>query len=169
MRLPSIHRSVIQLSATFGTSHLAFGEETIYGISSKRIREFNAGIRKKVAAAAAVISQSLSEKENVLVVRGTWIRDDLTTIKARFDSRGKLVTLLHHEIKPKTYVNISSEFDPKALDRILIWIPWLLSPPLLGSITGLTVWLCSDSDSDSDSNPYSDSDSDSDPDSDSDF
>jgi voltage-dependent anion channel protein 2 len=71
-------------------------------------------------AEAAVVSRMLSEKENVLVVGGTWIMDDKTTVKARFDSRGKLVTLLHHKIKPKTCIKISSEFDPKALDRIPI-------------------------------------------------
>jgi len=44
--------------------------------------------------------------------------DDLMMIKARFDSRGKLATHLQHSIKPRRYVTISSEFDPKALDRI---------------------------------------------------
>lgn len=147
-RLPSTSRHIIQLSATFGAPHLAFGMETPYNLASKRFHEFNAGIRvtkpnfdgsitltnkgillwasyahyfdhEKVAE-AAVVSRMLSEKENVLVVGGTWIMDDKTTVKARFDSRGKLVTLLHHKIKPKTCIKISSEFDPKALDRIPI-------------------------------------------------
>jgi len=73
---------------------------------------------EKKVAEAAVVSRMLSEKENVLVFGGTWIMDDKTTVKAKFDSRGKLVTLLHHKIKPKTCIKISSEFDPKALDRI---------------------------------------------------
>ena len=55
-----------------------------------------------------MVSRMLSEKENVLVVGGTWIMDDKTTVKARFDSRGKLVTLLHHKIKPRTCIKISS-------------------------------------------------------------
>ena len=43
--------------------------------------------------------------------------DDLTTIKARFDSRGKLAAILHYKIKPKSFFTISGEFEPKALDK----------------------------------------------------
>ncbi|KAG6762602.1 hypothetical protein POTOM_033114 [Populus tomentosa] len=136
-RLPSTSRHIIQLSATFGAPHLAFGMETLYNLASKRFHSFNARIRvtkpnfggsitltnkgnllrasyahyfdhEKKVAEAAVVSRMLSEKENVLVVGGTWIMDDKTTVKARFDSRGKLVTLLHHKIKPRTCIKISS-------------------------------------------------------------
>jgi voltage-dependent anion channel protein 2 len=44
-RLPSTSRHIIQLSATFGAPHLAFGMETPYNLASKRFHEFNAGIR----------------------------------------------------------------------------------------------------------------------------
>ncbi|KAJ6986335.1 hypothetical protein NC653_024044 [Populus alba x Populus x berolinensis] len=35
-RLPSTSRHIIQLSATFGAPHLAFGMETLYNLASKK-------------------------------------------------------------------------------------------------------------------------------------
>ena len=72
---------------------------------------------ERKVAAVAVIGRTLSRKENAFAVGASWIMDDLTTIKARFDSRGKLVTVLRHKIKPKSYFTISGEFEPKALDK----------------------------------------------------
>lgn len=72
---------------------------------------------ERKVAAVAVIGRTLSRKENSFFVGGSWSVDDLTTIKARFDSRGKLVTVLRHKIKPKSYFTISGEFEPKALDK----------------------------------------------------
>lgn len=64
--------------------------------------------------------------------------DDLMMIKARFDSRGKLATHLQHSIKPRRYVTISSEFDPKALDRIPV-IKFDLSLSLSRALKGLSI------------------------------
>ncbi|XP_011030421.1 PREDICTED: mitochondrial outer membrane protein porin 2-like [Populus euphratica] len=150
MTLPLVRSPLIQLSATVGTAHLAFGMETIYNTSSRQLLMFDAvssegrdlktthsalGLfrenkgdslrasyihyfdHERKVAAAAVIGWTLSSKENAFAVGGSWIMDDLTTIKARFDSRGKLFTVLHHKIKPKSYFTISGEFEPKALDK----------------------------------------------------
>ncbi|KAL9404617.1 hypothetical protein Peur_001589 [Populus x canadensis] len=146
MTLPLLRSPLIQLTATVGTAHLAFGMETVYNTSSRQFLMFDAGIsmtslncegsiilenkgdslrasyihyfdHERKVAAVAVIGRTLSRKENAFAVGASWIMDDLTTIKARFDSHGKLVTVLHHKIKPKSYFTISGEFEPKALDK----------------------------------------------------
>ncbi|KAL3611569.1 hypothetical protein D5086_002589 [Populus alba] len=91
MTLPLLRSPLVRLSATVGTEHLAF--------------------------AVAVIGRALSRKENSFLVEGSWIVDDLTTIKGRFDSRGKLAATLRYKIKPKSFFTISGEFEPKALDK----------------------------------------------------
>ncbi|CAK7330149.1 unnamed protein product [Dovyalis caffra] len=147
MSVSLYHTSKIQLSASVGTSSFAFGIQTEYNITSKQFREFDAGIsmtkpnheasitmgnkgdflrasyihyfdRKKKVAAAAVISRRFSKKENTLIVGGSWIMDNLTTVKARFDYHGKMKMLLQHKIKPKSRLTVSSEFDTKAINKI---------------------------------------------------
>jgi voltage-dependent anion channel protein 2 len=44
MTLPLLRSPLIQLSATVGTAHLAFGMETIYNTSSRQFLMFDAGI-----------------------------------------------------------------------------------------------------------------------------
>lgn len=47
MTLPLLRSPLIQLSATVGTAHLAFGMETIYNTSSRQFLMFDAGISMK--------------------------------------------------------------------------------------------------------------------------
>ncbi|KAJ6965020.1 mitochondrial outer membrane protein porin 5-like [Populus alba x Populus x berolinensis] len=146
MTLPLLRSPLVRLSATVGTEHLAFGMKTIYNTSSRQFLMSDAGISMKSLncdgsivlenngdflrasyihyfdherklAAVAVIGRALSRKENSFLVEGSWIVDDLTTIKGRFDSRGKLAATLRYKIKPKSFFTISGEFEPKALDK----------------------------------------------------
>ncbi|KAG6789715.1 hypothetical protein POTOM_005839 [Populus tomentosa] len=141
------HTPKIQLSASAGTSSLAFGIQTKYEIASRRFREIDAGFsmtkpnydasitmgnkgdflrasyihyfdHKKRVAAAAVISHRFSKKENALTVGGSWIMDNITTVKARVDDRGKIMMLLKYGIKSKSCLTIASEFDTKSLNKI---------------------------------------------------
>ncbi|CAK7330151.1 unnamed protein product [Dovyalis caffra] len=144
--LPFFRTPEVHFDATIGSSNLAFAVETIFNTISREFRIFHAGIsmaktycdaaiimahegdflrasyvhyfdhEKKVAAAAS-ISRHFSGKENLLVVGGSWTMDNLTTIKARFDNHGRIGTLLQHEIKPKSNLTISIEFDARALDK----------------------------------------------------
>ncbi|KAG6736703.1 mitochondrial outer membrane protein porin 2-like isoform X1 [Populus alba x Populus x berolinensis] len=141
------HTPKIQLSASAGTSTLAFGIQTKYEIASRQFREIDAGFsmtkpnydasitmgnkgdflrasyihyfdHKKKVAAAAVISRRFSKKENALTVGGSWIMDNITTVKARVDDRGKIMMLLKYGIKSKSCLTIASEFDTKSLNKI---------------------------------------------------
>lgn len=141
------HTPKIQLSASAGTSSLAFGIQTKYEIASRQFREIDAGFsmtkpnydasitmgnkgdflrasyihyfdHKKKVAAAAVISRRFSKKENALTVGGSWIMDNITTVKARVDDRGKIMMLLKYGIISKSCLTIASEFDTKSLNKI---------------------------------------------------
>ncbi|KAJ6948832.1 hypothetical protein NC651_002983 [Populus alba x Populus x berolinensis] len=141
------HTPKIQLSASAGTSSLAFGIQTKYEIASRQFREIDAGFsmtkpnydasitmgnkgdflrasyihyfdHKKKVAAAAVISHRFSKKENALTVGGSWNMDNITTVKARVDDRGKIMMLLKYGIKSKSCLTIASEFDTKSLNKI---------------------------------------------------
>ncbi|KAJ6299121.1 hypothetical protein OIU76_020154 [Salix suchowensis] len=146
MTFPALRSPLIQLSATVGTPHLGFGMVTAYNTSSRQFTMLDAGIsltnlncdgsiilenrgdflsasyihyfdHERKVAAAAVIGRTFSRKENAFAVGGAWIVDDLTTIKTRYDSFGKVVTALQHKIKPKSSLTIIGEFEPKALDK----------------------------------------------------
>ncbi|KAJ6777299.1 VOLTAGE-DEPENDENT ANION-SELECTIVE CHANNEL [Salix koriyanagi] len=146
MTFPALRSPLIQLSATVGTPHLGFGMQTAYNTSSRQFTMLDAGIsltnlncdgsiilenrgdflsasyihyfdHERKVAAAAVIGRTFSRKENAFAVGGAWIVDDLTTIKTRYDSFGKVVTALQHKIKPKSSLTIIGEFEPKALDK----------------------------------------------------
>jgi voltage-dependent anion channel protein 2 len=63
-----------------------------------------------------VISHRFSKKENALTVGGSWIVDNITTVKARVDDRGKIMMLLQYGIKSKScLVNLT----PNPLTRFL--------------------------------------------------
>lgn len=65
-----------------------------------------------------MISHRFSKKENALTVGGSWIVDNITTVKARVDDRGKIMMLLQYGIKSKSCLTIASEFDTKSLNKI---------------------------------------------------
>ncbi|KAJ6424430.1 hypothetical protein OIU84_025256 [Salix udensis] len=114
MTFPALRSPLIQLSATVGTPHLGFGKTRGDFLNASYIHYFD---HERRVAAAAVIGRTFSRKENAYAVGGAWIVDDLTTIKMRFDSFGKVVTALQHKIKPKSSLTIIGEFEPKALDK----------------------------------------------------
>ena len=72
---------------------------------------------KQKASAVAEFTRKLSTNENALTVGGLYTVDPQTTVKARLNNTGTLAALLQHEVKPKSLLTISGEFDTKALDR----------------------------------------------------
>jgi voltage-dependent anion channel protein 2 len=72
---------------------------------------------KQKASAVAELTRRLSSNENTLTVGGLYTVDPQTTMKARLNNTGTLAALLQHEVKPKSILTISGEFDTKALDR----------------------------------------------------
>lgn len=72
---------------------------------------------KQKASAVAELTRRLSTNQNTLTVGGLYTVDPQTALKARLNNTGTLAALLQHELKPKSLLTISGEFDTKALDR----------------------------------------------------
>ncbi|XWS39864.1 hypothetical protein CRYUN_Cryun18bG0091100 [Craigia yunnanensis] len=137
----------IMLSATIGTSRIAFGMESKYKTASRSFTQYDAGIsvtkpssnasiilaergdllrlayvhhigHSRKIYAVAEVSRWLSKNKNSLAVGVSCILDNLTTVKATLNNQGKLQALLLHKIKPNSCLNISGEFDTKAIDKI---------------------------------------------------
>lgn len=72
---------------------------------------------KQKTSAVAELTRRLSTNENTLTVGGLYTVDPQTAVKARLNNNGTLAALLQHELKPKSLLTISGEFDTKALDR----------------------------------------------------
>jgi voltage-dependent anion channel protein 2 len=68
-------------------------------------------------SAVAELTRRLSTNQNTLTVGGLYTVDPQTAVKARLNNTGTLAALLQHELKPKSILTISGEFDTKALDR----------------------------------------------------
>lgn len=66
---------------------------------------------------AAEISRSFSENKNTFTVGSSYALDPITTVKTRLNNHGKLGALLQHQFMPKSVLNLSGEFDTKALDN----------------------------------------------------
>ncbi|XP_022745150.1 mitochondrial outer membrane protein porin 2-like [Durio zibethinus] len=137
----------VMLSATIGTSSIAFGMESKYKTASRSFTQHDAGIsvtkpscnasiilaergdllrlayahhfgHSRKISAVAEVTRRLSENKNSHAVGISCILDNLTTVKATLNNRGKLQALLLHKIKPNSRLNISGEFNTKALDKI---------------------------------------------------
>lgn len=73
--------------------------------------------KKQKASAVVELTRKLSKNENTLTVGGLYTVDAQTTVKARLNNTGNLAALLRLEVKPRSHLMISGEFDMKALDR----------------------------------------------------
>ncbi|PIA33264.1 hypothetical protein AQUCO_04200197v1 [Aquilegia coerulea] len=136
----------VDVSATIGTPSFAFGLETGYETKLGNFTKYNAGISVtnpnynasivladkgdtlrasyvhslnllKTTSAGGEIVRRFSTNENTFTVGGSYAVDSLTVVKAKLNNHGKLGALLQHEVKPKSLLTISSEFDTNALDK----------------------------------------------------
>ncbi|XP_020574489.1 mitochondrial outer membrane protein porin 5 [Phalaenopsis equestris] len=137
---------VVDLSASFGAHGVVFGAEAGFDTSSGIFTKYNAGVglkkpehdvsviladkgdtlrasyvyhldEKQRSSVVAEINRKFSTNENTFTVGGAYAVDPQTTVKARLNNSGKLGALLQHEVKPKSILTISGEFETKALDR----------------------------------------------------
>ncbi|KAK9164327.1 hypothetical protein Syun_005229 [Stephania yunnanensis] len=136
----------VDMSATIGTPSFAVGAEAGYETSLGTFSKYNAGIsvinadynasiiladkgdtlkasylhhfdQLKRNSTVAEITRRFSTNENTFTLGGSFAIDPHTTVKTRLNNHGRLGALLHHELKAKSILTISSEFDTKALDR----------------------------------------------------
>ncbi|KAK5770531.1 hypothetical protein PVK06_046682 [Gossypium arboreum] len=137
----------ILLSAAIATSSIACGTESKYKTAAHCFTRYGAGIsiinpshdasiilaergdllrlaythhfgRLRKISAFAEVTRRLSNNKSSLAVGVSCIMDNLTTAKTTLNDRGKLRPLLLHKIKPNSSLNISAEFNMKALDKI---------------------------------------------------
>ncbi|RCV43173.1 hypothetical protein SETIT_9G274000v2 [Setaria italica] len=136
----------IEFSGTVGAKGVSFGAECRYDTARGKFRKYRVAIgmtskyyhaafiladrgdtikvyglyhfdKKQKASAVVELTRKLSKNENTLTVGGLYTVDAQTTVKARLNNTGNLAALLRLEVKPRSHLMISGEFDMKALDR----------------------------------------------------
>ncbi|WOK92359.1 mitochondrial outer membrane protein porin 5 [Canna indica] len=137
---------VVELSGTLGTHGVAFGAEASFDTASGKFVKYSLGIgltkpdynasviledkldtlrasyvyhldELQKSSVVAEIVRRFSSNENILTVGGQYAVDPQTSIKTKLNNSGKIAALLQHEVKPKSVLTISSEFDTKALEK----------------------------------------------------
>ncbi|PKA59900.1 Mitochondrial outer membrane protein porin 5 [Apostasia shenzhenica] len=137
---------VVDLSAAVGAHGIVFGAEAGFDTYSGVFTKYTAGIglkrpdydvsiilaekgdllrasyvyhldEKQKSSTVAEITRRFSTNENTFTVGGACALDPQTTVKARLNNSGKLGALLQHEVKPRSFLTLSGEFETKALDK----------------------------------------------------
>nr|CAD1827568.1 unnamed protein product [Ananas comosus var. bracteatus] len=135
---------LLELAATIGTRELSLGAEVGFDSASASFTKYNSGIGYNKpdfsasliladkgetlrasyfhlfnpangAAVAAEISHRFKTSENSFSIGSCHSLDHLTTLKTRFSNSGKVALLCQHEWRPKSFVTLSAEYDPKAV------------------------------------------------------
>lgn len=136
----------IDVSATIGAQGVAFGAEVAFDTASKAFTKYGAALSlTKPSYVASLIlenkgdslrasymhhidekqkicvvnefTRKFSSNENIVTVGGSYALDNQTTVRARLNNNGKLGALLQHELKPKSILTLSGEFDTKAMEQ----------------------------------------------------
>lgn len=134
----------VDISATLGTPHIAFGAEASYLTNSGLFAKYNAGVSVPKAdsnvsailadkgdsvrvaylhrfeqlnggAVVGEISRKFSTNENTLTVGCSYVVDSQTVVKAKLNNHGNLGALLQHQLTPKSFLTVSGAFDTNAL------------------------------------------------------
>ncbi|XP_019152733.1 PREDICTED: mitochondrial outer membrane protein porin 2-like [Ipomoea nil] len=137
----------VDVSATIGTPHIAFGTEASYAFAFRNFTKYNAGVsltkpnfsvsvilaekgdalraiylhhldQKKRGTVVGEMEIKFSANESTLTVGCSYAVDAHTTMKAKLNNHGKLGALVKHELKPKSFLTVSGSFDTKAMDQI---------------------------------------------------
>ncbi|CAL9128768.1 membrane protein porin [Musa troglodytarum] len=140
------HSPIVELSGTVGTRGVAFGAEASFNTASGDFTKYSVGVglTKPDYSASIILEEKLdtlrasyvyhldelqkssvvaeivrrfSTNENIFTVGTRYTVDPQTTVKTRLNNSGKLAALLQHELKPKSVLTLSGEFDTKALER----------------------------------------------------
>ncbi|XP_058080843.1 mitochondrial outer membrane protein porin 2-like [Magnolia sinica] len=136
---------IIDLTGTIGTPTFAIGAEAGYDTASGNFTKYNAGLSVAKpdsivsiifadkgdmlkaslvhhvaplrSAGVVEITRRFSTNENTFAVGASYSFDQLTVLKTRLNNHGQVGALLQHELKPKSILTISSEFDTTSLDK----------------------------------------------------
>ncbi|KAL5209622.1 hypothetical protein ABZP36_005245 [Zizania latifolia] len=135
---------LVELAATIGTNELNVGAEVGFDSTSASVTKYNTGIgynkhdfsasllltdkgetlkasyihlfdQTNGAAVAAEVTHKLKTKENYFTIGSSHALDSSTLLKTRFSNSGKVGLLCQHEWRPKSFVSLSAEYDPKVV------------------------------------------------------
>ncbi|CAM0870591.1 unnamed protein product [Alopecurus aequalis] len=133
---------LVELSATVGTNELSVGGEVGFDSTSASVTKYNSGISynkddisasllladkgetlkasyihllSPTSAVAAEVSHRFKTKENFYTIGSSHVLDSSTLLKTRLSNSGKAGLLCQHEWRPKSYVTLSAEYDPKVV------------------------------------------------------
>nr|GLL45673.1 mitochondrial outer membrane protein porin 2-like [Ipomoea trifida] len=109
----------IDVSATIGTPHIAFGTEASYAFAFRDFTKYN----KKRGTVVGEMERKFSANESTLIVRCSYAVDAHRTMKAKLNNHGKLGALVQHELKPKSSLTVLGRLTPRQ---------WIKSPNLCG-------------------------------------
>lgn len=131
---------LVELAATVGTNELAVGAEVGFDSTSASVTKYNSGISynkhdisaallladkgetlkasyihlfSPTSAVAVEATHRLKTKENYFTIGSSHALDSSTLLKTRFSNNGKAGLLCQHEWRPKSFVTLSAEYDPK--------------------------------------------------------
>ncbi|XP_073367957.1 mitochondrial outer membrane protein porin 2-like [Aegilops tauschii subsp. strangulata] len=138
-------KPLINVSALVGNKALALGADVAYDSATGDFTKCNFGasftnddlyaaamlnnkgdslsasyyqmVSNSQAAVGGEVSHSLSSNETTTTLGFQYSLDPLTTTKVRYDNHGMVSALIQHELRPKSLLTISSEFDTKAIEK----------------------------------------------------
>ncbi|KAI3842357.1 hypothetical protein MKW98_026147 [Papaver atlanticum] len=103
----------VDVTATVGSPSFAFGDT----LTASYVHHLDA---LKRTSGVAEVCRKFSTNENT--VGGSYAVDPLTSVKYRLNNHGNLGSLLaalmQRELKLKSFLTLSGEFDTKALDKV---------------------------------------------------
>ncbi|XP_042461267.1 mitochondrial outer membrane protein porin 6-like [Zingiber officinale] len=134
---------LLEFAAAIGSRELSVGAEIGFDSASASLTKYNAGIgfNKHDFSAALVLTdkgetlkasyihvlnpvngvavaaemvRKFNTYENSFAIGSSHNLDPLTTIKTCFNNSGKSAVLCQHQWRPKSFITVSAEFDPKA-------------------------------------------------------
>lgn len=135
---------LLELAAAIGSKELTLGAEVGFDSASASFTKYNAGIGFNKhdfsaaliladkaetlkasyvhvvnpitgAAVAAEMIHRFNTYENSFTIGSCHALNPLTTVKTRFSNSGMAAVLCQHEWRPKSFVTLSAEYDPKTI------------------------------------------------------
>ncbi|CAL9113792.1 unnamed protein product [Musa acuminata var. zebrina] len=142
---------LLEFAAAIGSRELTLGAEIGFDSASASFTKYNAGLGFNKhdfsvalmltdkgetlkasyihvlnpingAAVAAEMIHKFNTNENGFTIGSSHNVDSLTMVKTRFSNSGKAAVLCQHQWRPKSFITLSAEYDPKAVS----------APPKLG-------------------------------------
>ncbi|XP_078155641.1 voltage dependent anion channel 4 [Carex rostrata] len=137
---------LIDCAASVGIKELSFGAEVGFDSASASFTKYNCGVGynkpdfsaslvladkgetlkasyihlynpERGDAVAAELTHRFNSGDNSFAFGSSHAIDPLTTLKTRVCDRGRVAVLCQHQWRPKSFITLSTEYDPKAFSE----------------------------------------------------